>query len=382
MQRPFELHLRTRLVFGADRVESAGEVVGGELEADRGRILIVTDPGVAAAGHAERLSAVLQAAGFEALVFDRVRENPTSEDVELCLGALADADPDLVIGLGGGSPIDVAKGALLVHAGGGRMADYRGRGKARGRLLPLIAVPTTAGTGTEVQSFALIADPQTHQKMACGDPQVAPRVAILDPTLTTTLPRFVTACTGLDAIGHAVETAVTRVRNPLSAVFSREAWRLASAALPRVLEAPEDLAARGDMLLAAAYAGLAIEQSMLGAAHSMANPLTARLGYPHGQAVGLALPHVVRFNAADDAAGATYAELSRVAGGPQRAEALVERLQALLELCALPAPGEVAAPDVSDLAAEAAGQWTAGFNPRQVTAEGFVGLFEAVLPNR
>ncbi len=209
--------------------------------------------------------------------------------------------------------MDCAKGINFLYTNGGQMQDYWGVGKAKRPMLPMIAVPTTAGTGSEAQSFALISDAQTHVKMACGDKKAACRVAILDPRLTLTQPPRVTALTGIDAVAHAVETYVTNKRNPISQVFSREAWRLLAANFGRVLEHPGDVTARGAMQLGACFAGLAIENSMLGAAHGLANPLTAHYGIPHGQAVGLMLPHVIRFNAA-----AVGPRLSRTAGVGRR----------------------------------------------------------------
>ena len=153
----------------------------------------------------------------------------------------------------------------------------------------MIGVPTTAGTGSEAQSYALVSDAATHRKMACGDPSAAFRVALLDPELTVTQPAAVTAVAGYDALSHAVETSVTSRRSPMSACFSREAFRLLERAYERVLDAPGDLDARGDMLLGSFFAGLAVEASMLGAAHACANPLTARHGTAHGIAVGLML---------------------------------------------------------------------------------------------
>ena len=146
--------------------------------------------------------------------------------------------------------------------------------------------------------------------MACGDPKAAARIALLDPALTVSQPVRVTACSGIDALAHALETLVTKPRTPLSLIFSREAFRLIVAALPRVLASPTDIEARGWMLLGAAWAGTAIENSMLGAAHSAANPLTAHFGVAHGQAVGMMLPHVVRFNAREPAASRAYAEVA------------------------------------------------------------------------
>ena len=184
-----------------------------------------------------------------------------------CLEVARAVRPDLIVGLGGGSSMDTAKGCNFILTNGGRMQDYWGVGKATKPMLPLIAVPTTAGTGSECQSFALIADEETHQKMACGDPKAAPRVAILDPLLTVTQPRRVAACTGIDAIAHAMETAVTKKRNELSWLYSREAFRLTAGNLDRVLQQPANLEARAAMQLGAAFAGTAIENSMLGAAH-------------------------------------------------------------------------------------------------------------------
>ena len=227
--------------------------------------------------------------------------------------------PDSVIGLGGGSSLDCAKGINFLLTNGGAMADYQGYGKASRPLLPMIAVPTTAGTGSEAQSYAVIADAGTGLKMACGDAKAAFRVALLDPELTLSQPEGVTSAAGFDAIAHAVETAVTKRRTPVSTLFSHEAFRLLSTNYERVMTAPHDIDARGAMLLGAFYAGLAIEQSMLGAAHACANPLTARYKIAHGVALALLLPHVVQWNAGADAD--LYAPIAATlngAGGSRR----------------------------------------------------------------
>src|SRR6185295_2079352 len=161
------------------------------------------------------------------------------------------------IGLGGGSSMDCAKGINFLYSCGGRMQDYWGEGKATGPLLPMVAVPTTAGTGSEAQSYALVADARTHAKMACGDKRAAFRVAILDPVLTLTQPPRVTALTGIDALAHALETYVTKRRNSFSLALSREAWRHLAPNLPRVLNDPNNLEARAAMQLGACLAGMA-----------------------------------------------------------------------------------------------------------------------------
>ena len=376
---------RPRLVAGAGCLARLGELAR---EIGATRALLVTDQGIVAAGHAARVRQALEEAALTVSLYDQVRENPSTKDVDACLAVAKAGNVDLIVGLGGGSAMDTAKGCNFLLTNGGQMRDYWHTHAAAKPMLPLIAIPTTAGTGSECQSYALIADEATHQKMACGDSKAMARVALLDPTLTITQPRRVTACTGLDAIGHAVETFVTIKRNPVSHLFAREAFALLNANFPVVLDRPDDLAARGAMQLGAAYAGLAIENSMLGAAHACANPLTAQFGVIHGQAVATMLPIVVRYNAADPVAAALYAELAIHAGlcGPGNVDAavsvLARRLDDLLRLAGLPkdlATSGVTAAAIDALADNAATQWTGTFNPRVVKALEFRELYRLAL---
>ncbi len=309
---PFDFQPRTRIVFGPDKVDALGELAA---ELGARRILVVSDPGIQAAGHDDRGLTALRSAGLEAQLWDHVVENPSTANVDSGLAFARDYQPDLLVGLGGGSSMDCAKGINFVYTNGGRMQDYVGYGKAARPMLPMIAVPTTAGTGSETQSFALISDADTHVKMACGDKQAAFRVALLDPKLTLTQPPGVTALTGIDALSHAVETFVTTRRNAVSLTFSREAWRLLSANLLQVLRQPADLEARAAMQLGASLAGLAIENSMLGAAHALANPLTQHFGVVHGQAVAVMLPHVMRYNS--QVVEGLYGELADIVRGDE-----------------------------------------------------------------
>lgn len=386
----FDHQPRTRLVFGNGVLARLGELASG---LGGRRPLLVTDRGIVAAGHAARARAVLEEAGLAVTVFDAVRENPTTLDVERCLEAARSHGADLFVGLGGGSAMDTAKGCNFLLTNGGQMRDYWGVGQASQPMRPLVAIPTTAGTGSECQSAALIAEESSHQKMACLDPKAAARVALLDPELTVSQPVAVTAHTGVDALTHAVETAVTRKRNPMSLIYSHAAFQRLAPALPRVLADPNDLEARGQMLLGAALAGMAIENSMLGAAHSCANPLTAHYDAAHGEAVGLMLPHVMRFNAAqDDATRLAYAELASapeiacVSEGLDQATAtLIAHIEELLNLAGIArslTDLRVAADALPLLATEASRQWTAQFNPRPVAESDFLKLFEAALEPR
>jgi alcohol dehydrogenase len=376
----FDHQPRTRLVFGVDTVKQVGTLARG---IGARKVLLVTDPGIVAAGHAALVQKHLAEANVDYAVFDKVRENPSATCVENCLAVAQSAAVDTIIGLGGGSSMDTAKGCNFLLTNGGRMHDYWGVGKAKHPMLPFIAIPTTAGTGSECQSAALIMDEQTHQKMACLDSKATARIAILDPALTVSQPPRVTAVTGIDALAHALETAVSTKRNSLSAMFSREAFNLCSKGLAEVLKHPKDIEARGRMLLGASLAGLAIENSMLGAAHAAANPLTSHFSVVHGMAVGMMLPHVVRFNAADSSVGKLYVGLlghedNGAANEPGRIEKLINLIQDLLKLAGMPSSLSDCGVDRSKipvLAAEAAKQWTATFNPRPVQQADFEKLY-------
>lgn len=375
---PFDYQPRTRVVFGEGALSRLGN-----LAIDQGamRVLVVTDPGIAAVGHAASAERVLREAGLTVHTFDGVRENPDTQVVNACVEAAKKWEADLFVGLGGGSAMDTAKGANFLLTNGGVMKDYHGVGKASKPMLPLIAIPTTAGTGSECQSFALISDPATHLKMACGDPKAAARVAILDPLLTLSQPPRVTACTGVDALVHALETAVTRKRSAISLVFSREAFRLLFDALPVVLSDPADVSARGAMLLGAAYAGIAIENSMLGCAHSAANPLTARYGIIHGQAVGRLIPHVMRRNARESGVADEYNLLAALVGLSSY-EVLISQIESVLEKAHLDsgfARFGMVASDIPALAGDAAAQWTAAFNPVAFSTGDFESVYAEVL---
>jgi alcohol dehydrogenase len=348
----------------------------GELTRELGgtRALIVSDPGIVKAGYPAQAVALLDEAGVAAEIFGDLHENPSTQDVDRCVAVAREFGADLLIGLGGGSSLDTAKGCNFLLTNGGRMADYWGTGKAKLPMLPSIAVPTTAGTGSECQSYALISDADTHAKMACGDPKAAAKIALLDPLLTVSQPHRVTVCTGIDALTHAIESAVTKKRNAFSLLYSREAFRLLNDGFPQVIADPGNVEARGQMLLGAAFAGLAIESSMLGAAHSCANPLTANFGIVHGEAVGLMMPHIIRYNGQDAASAATYAEL--YAGD------LAARVEALLKLAQMPlnlSHYGVTEQNLPLLAAQAAKQWTAGFNPRAVDEAAFHGIYRGAL---
>lgn len=401
-----------QVLFGPGRVAELGPLAQEVLKADGaldrglegGRVLLVTDPGVRAAGHADTAQRALEQVGFRVSVFDGVSENPTTDEVRAGLHCALLAQDEareeirLIVAVGGGSAMDCAKGINFLLTNGGRMEDYRGHGKAQKPMLPSLGVPTTAGTGSEAQSFALVSRASDHVKMACGDPKARFHAVVLDPELVTTVPPKVAALTGLDAISHAVESFVSTTANPVSRMYAREAWRRLERHLPGFLEARQNdrpgAIEAAELLWGAHLAGASIEQSMLGAAHALANPLTARHGVPHGAAVLLVLPWVVRFNGGtdrgEDASGAEgptvndrYRELCELAGIPGTAgepsEDLARRLEELRAAGGLPQRLEsvgVPRSQLKELAKDAAEQWTARFNPRPVDDSDLLRIYE------
>ena len=369
----FDCELKQQVIFGDNTIERLGELtrsLGGS------RVLLATDPGIEKAGILARAVSALQSERIAAYVYADVTSNPTTENVEAAVEvAKTNAPIDFIIGLGGGSPMDCAKGANFLLTNGGKMADYWGTNKATEPMLPAIGVPTTIGTGSEAQSFALISQVDTHVKMACGDKKARFSTVILDGTLTKTLPRPIAAITAIDAVAHAVESYVSTRHNPMSQMFARHAWELLDAHFEASLESNSSTA-RSKMLFGAYLAGLAIENSMLGAAHACANPLTARYDVIHGVAVALMLPHVIRFNST--VAGAAYHELYPDGDIADRITALKQIGNLPNRLRDYPVQYTIGTADILTLAEEASTQWTAQFNPRPLDIRDFMRLYEQV----
>ena len=370
----FESELTQRVIFGENTIERLGE----ETKAlGVHRVFIVTDPGIQQAGIADKARSALAREGIACHMFADVAPNPTTRHVEAALAfAKAHAPIDVIVGLGGGSAMDCAKGVNFLLTNGGKMEDYWGSNRATRPMLPSIGIPTTAGTGSEAQSYALISQVETHIKMACGDSKAKFSTVILDPSLTATVPKSVAAATGIDAIAHAVESFVSTRRNLMSSMFAQHAWQLLEESFETAVGADSvqsdaEYAVYGNMLFGAYLAGAAIEHSMLGAAHACANPLTAQYDIPHGVAVALMLPHVIKFN--NTVAAALYRQLA-----PQGK--LAERIVALKHAAELPhclRDVGIARNDIPTLAEKAATQWTAQFNPRPLALQDFARLYEA-----
>lgn len=378
--QPFDFQPRTRIIFGEGSLSRLGELAS---EFRPSCVLVVSDRGIMEAGHDAAAVEQLRNAGLRVESFHDFAENPTSDMVDAGVRKAAEVKPDLLIGLGGGSSMDCCKAMNFVYSCGGTIHDYHGVGKATCDLLPMIAVPTTSGTGSEAQSFALISDAKTHVKMPCGDPRAACKIAILDPVLTMTQPPRVTALTGIDAISHALETFVTKRRTAISITYSKRAFGILATGFAKVMSDPSDLEARGQMQLGACLAGMAIEASMLGAAHATANPLTARHGITHGQAVGLMLPPVIRMNGQQFPDW--YTELAREIdpriSGTDAVDFLAEQVTGWLkraDLSTTLSELQIPASSVEVMTQDALKQWTGTFNPVSLDAQRVESLYQSV----
>jgi alcohol dehydrogenase len=294
--RRLDISFSGRTVFGQGAASRVADLLK---ELGAARSFIVTDPGVLASGVADVIRQPLEVAGVEVATFDAVKANPTISDVQAGGAALRDfgAHDTIVVAVGGGSAMDAAKAIALHAVNGGSVDELDFRREPEHPGLPLIAVPTTAGTGSETNSYGVITNILTERKFYIGDSSVKPKVSVLDPELTLGLPPAATAATGLDALTHALESLMSRNANPYAEGLALQVIRMVAAWLPAAVQDGDDLEARSQMLFAAHLAGLAFSSGTgLGLCHAIAHPLGARLGMVHGAALAAVLPLVMMFN--------------------------------------------------------------------------------------
>ena len=376
---PFVFNTTPSIRMGAGEIENLGNISSAICT---GCALIVTDAGMVRTGIVARAEAILQRAGVVVKTYADVVADPPEAVV---MGAVNMAEGcGLVIGIGGGSSLDVAKLAALLAGNLGTLAGAYGVNKATGPRLPLIVIPTTAGTGSEVTPIAIVTT-GASEKMGVVSPLIIPDIALLDPELTYDLPAHVTAATGIDAMVHAIEAyaSVSPNNNPVSRALAIEALRLIGGALERAVTAPRDCAARADMLLGSLLAGQAFANSPVAAVHALAYPIGGHFKVPHGLSNALVLPHVLRFNTQthpdDYAALAPHA----FAGGPATAEALIDGLVTLSKACGLPQTLRdvgIGAADLPRLTADAMNQTRLLVNnPRPVCYADALAIYEAAL---
>ncbi len=312
-------------VFGTGALQLVGRYAGNF---SARRALVVSDPGVIAAGWADRVQRSLSAAGVSFYLFSEVTPNPRMGEVMRGAEVFGREGCDIVVAIGGGSVIDCAKAIAIVSSNRKHVLEFEGIDNVPEPGPPLIAVPTTAGTSADVSQFAIINNTDERVKFAIISKTVVPDIALVDPETTFTMDSYLTACTGMDALVHAVEAFVSNAHSPLYDLHALEAMRLVSAHLLRAIEVPDDSEARAGMMLASLEAGLAFSNASLGAVHAMAHSLGGYLDLPHGECNALLLEHVISFNY--DAVPERYDAIGRALGVPQKGMTGRERKEVLL----------------------------------------------------
>lgn len=355
-------------------------------ESGAGRVLLVTDPGVIALGLADETAVLLRREGFAVAVFDRVQPDPTDRNVLAAEERLREHRADLVVALGGGSPIDTAKVVAIRPTNTQPLPELKGLQKIPHPGLPLIAIPTTAGTGSEATKVAVITDTVRQEKMMMLSAPLMPRAALVDFELTLSMPPALTAAVGVDTLTHGIEAYVSRKANPLTDPLALQCIRLCATHLKAAWTDPGNRAAREGMMLAATLGGLAFSNSSVALVHGMSRPLGAVFHIPHGLSNAVLLPAVTRFSVSS--APARYADVARAAGcasektpDPTAGEILVNWLAALNRDLQLPTlsgcrgvTGEKLHKHLSKMAADALASGSPANNPRAAT----VGDIEAL----
>ncbi|MFZ5590833.1 MAG: iron-containing alcohol dehydrogenase [Bacillota bacterium] len=381
----FTFQLKTTVCFGANIVSSIDDRCR---DYNARHVLIVTDQGVEKAGILEKVEKVLSDAGIENVVFDDVEPDPGLETIHRCASCFRENKCDLFLAIGGGSPIDTAKGARIIVDNGGHIRDYAGVNKVpRAPRTPLLAIPTTSGTGSEVTTFAVLSDWENRMKITISSPFLAPEVAVVDPLLTLTAPPSVTAASGIDALSHAIETYVSLKAQPPAEALALKAIELIGESLRAAVADGSNKEARTKMSLGSLLAGMAFNNSLLGLTHSIGAALSGHAHVSHGMAVGLLLPYVMEFNAMArlEKYGKIAIALGEDVKGLSLREAALRSVKAVRELVediSLPRRlGEVGVTGdmIEGMAKDAMGHGMLKFNPRVVTEKDIMAILQKAL---
>ncbi len=365
---PAQLHM------GPDSLSALKGIIAG---CAPGRILLVTDRGIRDLGILERVLRAAEADRGRLDTFDGVDPNPEIPLMESCGRMVAEGSYALILGVGGGSPMDVAKAASVLPANGGRMKPILGRGMLKKSGVPLCLIPTTSGSGSEVTQAVVTADPERNTKVSIWDPHVVPEFAIVDPVLTIGMPRQLTADTGLDAVVHAIEAYTVKTTNPVSRLYARKAIELIAKHLPRAVQDGKNLKAREGMSLAATLAGLAFSNSGLGAIHGLSLPLESHRHIPHGRSVALMAPWIMDFNRIGNEE--TFAALAGFLGQEGTPSAALKRLMISVGVSPNLRDHGVQGGEVDELAKEAfrVGQRLMPFNAREMSEQDVIDIYRA-----
>lgn len=289
----YDFSVNTRVLFGVNRIDNLGDVIKAQGGA---RVFIVTDHGLMRSGIIDRITRILQQSMVEYRVFSEVSPDPSLDVIYAGLEAYSREKFDFIIGVGGGSSIDTAKGIALLETNGGSIYEFEGAERIQKTNVPIIAIPTTAGTGSEVTGSCVVTDTKNHYKVSVRSTYLMPQAAILDPSLITSLPRFIASTTGMDALTHAIEAFVSRRSFSLTDGLALQAIRDIARYLPAFSARRDDLESASHMLLASSAAGIAFSWARVGTVHAISHALGGHCKVPHGLANAMVLPIVMEYS--------------------------------------------------------------------------------------
>lgn len=372
------------IVFGPESLQEAAHAA---VRLGARRPFVVTDPGLAEAGWPAELLGHLQAAGLSPHLWLDVTPNPKDHEIQAGYERYRETGCDVVLGIGGGSVIDAAKGVALLAANGGNILDYEGIDRIEHPIPPLIMLPSTSGTGADVSQFCIVTDTARHTKITIMGRALVPDVSVIDPRLLSTMPDWLNAATGLDALTHGIEAFVSLAHGPLTDHHALQAVSLVKGNLARTMHEPKDTTARSYMAQAALEAGLAFTNAILGATHAMSHQVGGMLDLPHGVINGVLLSHVIRYNGAQVAE--RFVPIGQamgldLAGAPpgESVELVAEEVRRLADEVGVPrglSDLGVTAEDIPRLSQLTLGDACLTTNPRAASAEDIAALFRAAL---
>jgi len=377
----FSFVLPTRIEFGKG---SLSKLPGVLKDLKVKKPLLVTDPGVRKAGILEKVEKQLEGSGIGFEIFDDVEANPKDRNVEAGARVLARTEADAIVAVGGGSPIDCAKAMAIVASLGGKARDYEGRGKVNAPLIPIVAVPTTAGTGSEVTFSSVITDTKESFKFSIRDTSIAPRVALADPLLTLSMPSSLTASTGMDALTHAIEGYTALTSEPIADACALEAVAYISRNIRRAVQDGSDESARSGMLVGSLLAGIAFSHSDVASVHCIAEALGGMYDAPHGACNAIALPAVMEYNLEWCTEG--YARIAEAMGIPftentEGAKAAVEAVKRMARDVGLPVLRSlgVLEKDLQEIAKKSVKNGSNSSNPRPMEITDYLNVLENLM---
>jgi alcohol dehydrogenase len=383
MMTNFSFSVSTQIQFGPGVSRQIGAVTSGLVaagdSASTGGALVVVDPGIGSASWMKDILASIGESGLPYEVFDKVKPNPRDEDVHQAAALMREKNFKAIVAIGGGSTLDTAKSASLLATYGGKVSDYAGWAKVPGPVRPVVAIPTTAGSGSEVTCWAVITDTSSHAKLAIGDRNLAPAVALVDPLLTMSLPASMTAATGMDVLTHAIEAYVCLLSNPVNDLLALESIRLVAAHLMRAVTVGDDPLAREAMALASTLGGVAINNADVAGVHCLSEGMGSLYDAPHGLLNAILLPYFMAFW--QTGCSERFARIAQALGADPRPEEAVTQVIKLNRSLKFPSLAEIGArqTDLAKLAALAESNVSNPSNPVPMTAPDYLGILERAM---